>query len=108
MSTIVIAMLPELGHFNATLKLTRSLHLRGHQVFYLIGSDYAAYTRAQELNFISFDAGLKHDQSVSQLDVMEYLLEAKIHGHAQSVAFRQATHKLTGALSVLAWSTTTD
>jgi UDP:flavonoid glycosyltransferase YjiC (YdhE family) len=80
MPTIVIAMFPELGHLNATLKLARSLRLRGHQVYYLVGSDYEAYMRAQGLNFISLGAGHKS----SQLDVMEYLLEARMQGWALS------------------------
>jgi UDP:flavonoid glycosyltransferase YjiC (YdhE family) len=90
MSTIVIAMLPELGHINATLKLASSLRLRGHQVYYLIGSDYEAYMRAQELNFINFGEPLTHapNKSSSQLDLMEYLLEARIHGQALNERFK--------------------
>ncbi len=83
MSTIVITMLPELGHVNPTLKLGSSLRLRGHQVYYLIGSDYEAYMRAQGLNFISFGERLpRSNKSASQLDVMEYLLEARMQGWA--------------------------
>lgn len=83
MSTIVIAMFPELGHLNATLKLARSLRLRGHQVYYLVGSDYEAYMRAQDLNFISLGESLGNGpKSLTQLDIMEYLLEARMHGRA--------------------------
>lgn len=83
MSTIVIAMFPELGHLNATLKLARSLRLRGHQVYYLIGSDYEAYMRAQDLNFISLGERLRKDpKSLTQLDIMDYLLEARMQGRA--------------------------
>jgi UDP:flavonoid glycosyltransferase YjiC (YdhE family) len=83
MSTIVIAMFPELGHLNATLKLARSLRLRGHQVYYLVGSDYEAYMRAQGLNFISLGEGLTNGAKSSvQLDIMEYLLEARMQGWA--------------------------
>ena len=88
MSTIVIAMFPELGHVNATLKLARSLRLRGHQVYYLVGSDYEAYMRAQGLNFINLGSTLAPDQSISQLDCMEYLLEARIHGQALNERFK--------------------
>lgn len=80
MSTIAIAMLPELGHLNATLKLARSLRLRGHQVYYLVGSYHEAYMRAQGLNFISLGEGSKLPHDSSQLDIMEYLLEARIQG----------------------------
>jgi len=83
MSTIVITMLPELGHLNATLKLARSLRLRGHQVYYLVGSEYDAYMRAQDLNFISLGGGFTHpNKSSTQLDLMEYLLEARMHDWA--------------------------
>ena len=88
MSTIVIAMLPELGHINASLKLASSLRLRGHQVYYLVGSDYEAYMRAQGLNFINLGSTLAPDQSISQLDCMEYLLEARIHGQALNERFK--------------------
>ena len=81
MSTIVIAMFPELGHLNATLKLARSLRLRGHQVYYLVGSDYEAYMRAQGLNFICLgEASTNGRKSSAQLDIMEYLLEARMQG----------------------------
>ena len=81
MSTIVIAMFPELGHINATLKLARSLRLRGHQVYYLVGSDYEAYMRAQGLDFIRLDEGSTNGaKSSSQIDIMEYLLEARMQG----------------------------
>src|SRR5829696_175757 len=89
MSTIVIAMFPELGHLNATLKLARSLRLRGHQVYYLVGSDYEAYMRAQGLNFIGLGApitDLSHKSS-AQLDIMEYLLEARMQGWALNEYF---------------------
>ena len=84
MSTIVIAMLPELGHLNATLKLASSLRLRGHQVYYLVGADYEPYMRAQGLNFISLGEHLAPAgrKSRSQLDLMEYLLEARMQGWA--------------------------
>lgn len=88
MSTIVIAMFPELGHLNATLKLARSLRSRGHQVYYLVGSDYEAYMRAQGLNFICLGEGLTNGRkSSSQLDVMEYLLEARMQGWELSEYF---------------------
>jgi UDP:flavonoid glycosyltransferase YjiC (YdhE family) len=88
MSTIVIAMFPELGHLNATLKLARSLRLRGHQVYYLVGSDYEAYMRAQDLNFICLGEGLTNGaKSSSQLDIMEYLLEARMQGWALNEYF---------------------
>jgi len=99
MSTIVIAMLPELGHINATLKLASSLRLRGHQVYYLVGSDYEAYMRAQGLNSISFGDAL--NQSVSQLDLMEYLLEARIHGHALNERFKAVVQALRQELASL-------
>jgi len=83
MSTIVIAMFPELGHVNATLKLARSLRLRGHQVYYLVGSDYEAYMQAQGLNFICLGEGSTNGRkSSSQLYIMEYLLEARMKGRA--------------------------
>lgn len=88
MSTIVIAMFPELGHLNATLKLARSLRLHGHQVYYLVGSDYEAYMQAQGLNFISFGESLrKGPKSVTQLDIMEYLLDARMQGRALNEYF---------------------
>jgi UDP:flavonoid glycosyltransferase YjiC (YdhE family) len=88
MSTIVIAMFPELGHLNATLKLARSLRLRGHQVYYLVGSDYEAYMRAQGLNFISLGESLrKGPKSLTQLDIMEYLLDARMRGRALNEYF---------------------
>ncbi len=85
MSTIVIATFPELGHVNATLKLARSLLARGHQVYYLVGSDYEAYMRAQGLNFISL--GEAGPSKASQLEIMEYLLEARMQGWALSEHF---------------------
>ena len=88
MSTIVIAMFPELGHLNATLKLARSLRLHGHQVYYLVGSDYEAYMQAQGLNFISLGESLrKGPKSVTQLDIMEYLLDARMQGRALNEYF---------------------
>lgn len=81
MSTIVIATFPELGHLNATLKLARSLRSRGHQVYYLVGSDYEAYMQGQGLDFICLGASLSNGRkSSAQLDTMEYLLEARMQG----------------------------
>jgi UDP:flavonoid glycosyltransferase YjiC (YdhE family) len=84
MSTIVIAMLPELGHINPTLKLASSLRLRGHQVCYLIGPDYEAYMRAQGFKSISLGEQFTRarHKSSSQLDVIEYLQEARMQGWA--------------------------
>jgi UDP:flavonoid glycosyltransferase YjiC (YdhE family) len=95
MSTIAIAMLPELGHLYATLKLARSLRLRGHQVYYLVGSDYEAYMRAQDLNFISLGEGFTPPNKTStQLDLMEYLLEARMQDWALDGFFTGMVHRL--------------
>jgi UDP:flavonoid glycosyltransferase YjiC (YdhE family) len=80
MATIIIAMLPEMGHLNATLKLARTLVERGHEIFYLGGSERRAYMEKQGMRFISLDEGWDSAGSgFSQLDVMEYLLEARLH-----------------------------
>ena len=59
MATIVIAMLPELGHLNATLKLAKTLMARGHQIYYLGGSDHRAYLEQQQMRFVSLAEGLR-------------------------------------------------
>ena len=80
MATIVIAMFPEMGHLNATLKLARALSARGHEVYYLGGSDRRAYIQKQGVQFISLDEGWEGmGGTVSQLDLMEFLLEARLH-----------------------------
>ncbi len=80
MATIIIAMLPEMGHLNATLKLARTLGERGHEIFYLGGSERRAYMEKQGMRFISLDEGWDSAGSgFSQLDVMEFLLEARLH-----------------------------
>jgi UDP:flavonoid glycosyltransferase YjiC (YdhE family) len=79
MATIVIAMLPELGHLNATLKLARSLMARGHQIYYLGGSDRRAYIEKQRMQFVSLGEGLGGRADGRQLDVMEFLLESRLH-----------------------------
>jgi UDP:flavonoid glycosyltransferase YjiC (YdhE family) len=84
MSTIIIAMLPELGHLNATLKLATALASRGHQVFYLGGSEYEAYMKAQGMHYISLGEGLSDAAALSgahfsQLDIMESLMEIRFH-----------------------------
>src|SRR5690349_6305189 len=81
MSTIVIATFAELGHLYATLKLARSLRSRGHQSYYLVGSDCEAYMQGHGLDFICLGAGLASGRkSSAQLDTMEYLLEARMQG----------------------------
>lgn len=77
MATIVIAMLPEMGHLNATLKLARSLTARGHEIYFLGGSDRRAYMEKQGMRFVSLDEGLD-TAGISQLDLMEFLLEARL------------------------------
>jgi zeaxanthin glucosyltransferase len=95
MSTIAVAMLPELGHLYTTLKLARSLRLRGHQVYYLVGSDYEAYMRAQDLNFISLGDRFTHpNKSSTQLDLMEYLLEARMQDWALDGFFTGMVQRL--------------
>jgi UDP:flavonoid glycosyltransferase YjiC (YdhE family) len=84
MATIIIAMLPELGHLNATLKLATALASLGHQVFYLGGSDYEAYMKAQGMQFISLGESLGDVAALpgahfSQLDLMESLMEIRFH-----------------------------
>jgi UDP:flavonoid glycosyltransferase YjiC (YdhE family) len=80
MATIIIAMFPEMGHLNATLKLARTLGERGHEIFYLGGSERRAYMEKQGMRFISLDEGWDSAGSgVSQLDVMEFLLEERLH-----------------------------
>src|SRR5215213_941971 len=79
MATIVIALLPELGHLNATLKLARALMARGHQIYYLGGSDHRAYLEQQQMRFVSLAEGLRPQTGSSQLDVMEFLSETTLH-----------------------------
>jgi UDP:flavonoid glycosyltransferase YjiC (YdhE family) len=80
MATIIIAMFPEMGHLNATLKLARTLGERGHEIFYLGGSERRAYMEKQGMRFISLDEGWDSAGSgFSQLDVMEFLLEERLH-----------------------------
>lgn len=79
MATIVIAMLPELGHLNATLKLARALMARGHQIYYLGGSDHRSYLEQQQMRFVSLGAGLRPPTGSSQLDVMELLSETTLN-----------------------------
>ena len=80
MATIVIAMLPELGHLNATLKLARALTARGHRIYYLGGSDRRAYLEQQQVRFVSLAEGLRPPAGSSQLDVMEFLSETTLNG----------------------------
>jgi len=95
MSTIAIAMLPELGHLYATFKLARSLRSHGHQVYYLIGSDYEPYMRAQDLDFISLGDGFTPPNKTStQLDLMEYLLEARMQDWVLDGFFTRMVERL--------------
>jgi UDP:flavonoid glycosyltransferase YjiC (YdhE family) len=54
MSTIVISILPELGHINSPLKLAKSLMARGHDVYFLGGgADYKPYIEEHGLRYIT-------------------------------------------------------
>jgi Glycosyl transferases, related to UDP-glucuronosyltransferase len=54
MSTIVISILPELGHINSPLKLAKSLMARGHDVYILGGgADYKSYSQTEGLRYIT-------------------------------------------------------
>jgi UDP:flavonoid glycosyltransferase YjiC (YdhE family) len=92
MSRIVIAMFPEMGHLNATLKLARALGARGHEIYYLGGSDRRAYIEKQGMRFVSLDEGWKDRTGgrVSQQDVMEFLLEATLHSQPLDQYFSRA------------------
>jgi predicted glycosyltransferase len=80
MATIVIVMFPEMGHLNATLKLARALGARGHEIYYLGGSDRRAYIEKQGIQFLSLDEGWEGaGDTVTQQDLMEILLEARLH-----------------------------
>jgi UDP:flavonoid glycosyltransferase YjiC (YdhE family) len=53
MSTIIFAIVPEMGHLNAPLKLARSLSARGHEIYFLTGLGYKTYIEEQRLRFIT-------------------------------------------------------
>ena len=54
MSTIIISILPELGHINSPLKLAKSLMARGHDVYFLGGgADYKPYIEKQGVRYIT-------------------------------------------------------
>ncbi|HEU5131761.1 MAG TPA: hypothetical protein VFT26_06650, partial [Pyrinomonadaceae bacterium] len=78
MSKVIISMLPELGHVNATLRLARSLNARGHEVYYLATADYEAYLKRQGLRFICLGETLT-DSTDAPLRIMESLLDVRIH-----------------------------
>ena len=73
MATIVIAMLPELGHLNATLKLAKTLMARGHQIYYLGGSDHRAYLEAANAVRL-FGRRSEASDGEFAIDVMEFLV----------------------------------
>src|SRR5215212_1815668 len=94
MSTIIISMLPELGHINSSLKLAKSLLTRGHDVYYLVaGADYKAHIEKQGLRFIALGDGLGNDVFPNALALMAALLEERLHS-------RQLDQHLTRAVEI--------
>ena len=79
MSTIVISMLPELGHINSTLKLARSLLARGHDVYYLVAADYKPHIEKQGLRVITLGESVGNDVFPNMLALMASLLEERLH-----------------------------
>ena len=79
MSTIIISMLPELGHMNSTLKLAKSLLARGHDVYYLGGADYKPHIEKQGLRFITLGESVGNDVFPNMLALMTALLEERLH-----------------------------
>ncbi len=62
MSTIVISILPELGHINSPLKLAKSLMARGHDVYILGGgADYKPYIQKEGLRYITLGETVGND-----------------------------------------------
>jgi UDP:flavonoid glycosyltransferase YjiC (YdhE family) len=62
MSTIIISILPELGHINSPLKLAKSLMGRGHDVYFLgAGTDYKSYVQKQGVRYITLGESVGND-----------------------------------------------
>src|SRR5829696_2750326 len=81
MSTIIISMLPELGHINSTLKLAKSLMARGHDVYFLgCGADYKSYIQKQGLRYITLGESVGNDVFPNPLALMAALVEERLHG----------------------------
>jgi len=81
MSTIVISILPELGHINATLKLAKSLMARGHDVYYLGSPDYKPYVQQQSLRYITLGESVGND-AFPDRPLMRAWLEGRLRCHA--------------------------
>ena len=79
MSKIIISMLPELGHTNATLKLAKSLMARGHEVYYLCCPEYNEYMQKQGMRYITLGDGVMDNVFPGMVALMEELLEIRIH-----------------------------
>lgn len=58
MANVVFAILPEMGHINASLKFAKGLMARGHQVSHLGLADFEPYIRSQGLRFVPMFADL--------------------------------------------------
>jgi UDP:flavonoid glycosyltransferase YjiC (YdhE family) len=62
MSTIILSILPELGHINSPLKLAKSLMARGHDVYFLsYGTDYKSYIQKHGLRYITLGESVGND-----------------------------------------------
>lgn len=79
MSKIIISMLPELGHINATLKVARSLMARGHEIYYLCSPEYKEYMHKQGMRYLALGDEGRDNAFPGTLTLMEELLEARIH-----------------------------
>jgi UDP:flavonoid glycosyltransferase YjiC (YdhE family) len=87
MSTIIFVMLPEIGHVNASFKLSKQLKGRGHQVYHLAIPDFEQYIESQSLGVLPFFKSLYPNgfalngafkyQNLETLDALKALLEMK-------------------------------
>lgn len=87
MATIAIAVFPEFGHLNATLKLAKGLKSRNHRVYYLGLRDFEEPLARQGQDLLPvfeevFPRGAIHQRAVSQqIETFEaILLEAARRG----------------------------
>jgi len=109
MATIVFAILPELGHLNASLKLAKSLKSRGHQVYYLVAAEYREYISFQGLETIELgtdetavEDGLGSASETSQLPLMELLLNSWIQEQPLDTTLRKVMAVLEAAVQSVA------
>jgi UDP:flavonoid glycosyltransferase YjiC (YdhE family) len=81
MSTVIISILPELGHINSPLKLAKSLMARGHDVYVLGGgADYKPYIQKQGLRYITLGESVGNDVFPNMRALLGTLLVERLCG----------------------------